>query len=292
MCALRRLASINGCILTSTHSHRQRPPCWFIAIVLTLALMCAPAHADRNLILTLGDLNDSDYLADLLSHVLEQEGYQVTIERVSGIPNSRLEWMLGKGDISVMMLGQTPSRDRRFLPIKVAMTDHLIGKRILFIPRGQQQRYDGIRSTQDLWQRNLTAGMGKSWLDYLIWTHNDLPVTALDGDWKRLFRMVSAGNRGVDYLPRGANEIALEWPAYPQLDVEENLVFSYPKDHILYVSPRHQALYRILQRLLPRAESSGLIRRLVRQHYSGVFRPPINLNQRRLVPLAMPELGR
>ncbi|WP_328189440.1 hypothetical protein [Marinobacter sp. OP 3.4] len=268
------------------HSRRARR--WPTLFAFLLVLAWGPAHAAPSVLLTLGDLNDFDYLSDLLTRVLEQEGYQVTVEQASNMPNNRLEWMLEQGDISVMMLGQTASRDRRFLPIEVGMTNNLIGQRILFIPPGQQSRYDGIESPGDLRERQLTAGMGKTWLDYQIWEHNDLPVTGLDGDWKRLFRMVAAGNRGVDYLPRGANEIAEEWPEYPELAVEENLVLVYRKDHILYVSPERQELYRILNRALRRTKSEGLIREMVRKHYSAVYQPPVNLDARRAIHLELP----
>lgn len=257
-------------------------------MALLLFLAVSPANADRTVVLNLGGLNDYAYLSDLLTQVLEQAGYEVQVNPTADLPNNRLEWMLEKGDISVMMLGQTASRDRRFLPIPVGMTDNLIGQRILFIPMGQQHRYDPINSLQDLQSSGLTAGMGQMWLDNHIWKHNSLAVTALDGDWKRLFRMVAAGNRGVDYLPRGANEIAVEWPQHPQLAVEQNLTLVYRKDHILYVSPQQQELYGILSKLLPKAESEGLMSRLVRKHFPEVYQPPVNLDERRVIPLEMP----
>lgn len=259
----------------------------FLALLFLLAWV--PAHAGPNVLLTLGDLNDFDYLSDLLTHVLEQEGYQVTVEQTRDMPNNRLEWMLEQGDITVMMLGQTPSRDRRFLPVEVGMTDNLIAQRILFIPQGRQHQYDGIDSLDDIRERQLTGGMGMTWLDYRIWKHNDLPVTGLGGDWKRLFRMVAAGNRGVDYLPRGANEIAQEWSRFPDLAVEESLALVYRKDHILYVSPEYQELYRTLNHALHEAEAEGLIRKMVRKHYSEVYQPPVNLDARRVIYLELPE---
>lgn len=268
------------------HSRRARR--WPTLFAFLLLLAWGPAHGAPSVLLTLGNLNDFDYLSDLLTRVLEQEGYQVTVERAPNIPNNRLEWMLEQGDISVMMLGQTESRDHRFLPIEVGMTNNLIGQRILFIPPGQQHRYDDIENLDDFRERQLTAGMGKTWLDYQIWKHNALPVTGVDGDWKRLFRMVAAGNRGVDYLPRGANEITEESPRYPGLAVEENLALVYRKDHILYVSPERQELYRTLNTALRQAESEGLIRELVRKHYSDVYRPPVDLDSRRVIHLELP----
>lgn len=274
--------------MKSPGSRNQRPWRWPLVVTLLLALSCGHAQADKALTLVLGDLNDAVYLSDLLTRVLEQDGFRVNVEYVSNLPNNRLERMLEKGDISVMMLGQTASREERFLPVDVGMTDKLIGQRILFIPEGHQYRYDGIENLQDIRDRQLTAGMGPNWLDYQIWTHNDLPVSALPGDWTRLFRMVAAGGRGIDYLPRGANEIAVESPR-PGLVVEQNLALVYQKDHILYVSPQRRELYRILNRVLPEAEASGLIHQLVRQHYAEVYEPPVSLGDRRVIDLELPD---
>ena len=251
--------------MKSPGSRTQRSWRWSLVVTLLLALISGQAQADKALTLVLGDLNDAPYLSDLLTRVLEQEGFHVTVEYVSHLPNNRLERM----------------------PVEIGMTDNLIGQRILVIPRGHQYRYDGIQNLQDIRDRQLTAGMGPNWLDYQIWKHNGLPVTTLPGDWKRLFRMVAAGGRGIDYLPRGANEIAVAWPS-AGLEAEQNLALVYQKDHILYVSPQQPELYQILSRVLPEAEASGLIHQLVQQHYAEVYQPPVSLGNRRIIDLDLP----
>lgn len=100
-------------------------------------------------------------------------------------------------------------------------------------------------------------------------------------------RMIAAGDRGIDYLPRGAHEMAKEWPDYPDLEVEQHLVLVYDLDHILYVSRAEPELHAVLSRLLPAAKTSGLLAELVRKHYPEVFEPPINLLQRRVIPLKL-----
>lgn len=112
-------------------------------------------------------------------------------------------------------------------------------------------------------------------------------MTAVDGDWKRLYRMVASPMRPIDYLPRGAHEMTHEWTQHAELEVERNLVFSYAQDHILYVSPARPELHRLLQQQLPKAQRSGLIRRLARQHYRQVFETPVSLQQRRIIRLEM-----
>lgn len=84
----------------STHHNLwQSVLAFVIACILTL-----PAAAGQRLTLVLGSMNDFDYLSDLLTQVLEAEGYDVEIIKVSDVPTSRLEWMLEKGDITAMEL--------------------------------------------------------------------------------------------------------------------------------------------------------------------------------------------
>lgn len=247
--------------------------------------MAMPAVAGQRLTLRLGSMNDFDYLSDVLTQVLEADGYEVEIVKVSGVPTSRMEWMLKEGDITAMMLGETPPRSERFLPVRVAMTDNLMNQRILFIPKGQQHRYNQVETLDDFRALDLMAGMGRSWRDYRIWLANDLPVFGVPADWRRLYDMVAIGNRGIDYLPRGAQEMANEWRQHPNLDVEQNLVLVYDKDHVLYVSPEEVELHRTLSKLMPEASRSGLIGTLIEKHYPEVFEPPVNLLKRRVIPL-------
>lgn len=237
----------------------------------------------------LADHNEFDYLAELLERVLTAEGYAVNIIPVANIPTTRLERMLHEGRLSMMVLGKTPRRRARFLAVDVGMTDGMMSHRLFFIPKGQQLAYRDVETLDQLVATGKTAGMGKAWRDFTIWQKNDLPVFGLDGDWKRLYRMLASGDRGIDYLPRGAHEIAKEWREHPDLEVEQHLVLVYDLDHILYVSPAEPELHETLRRLLPAAKASGLIANLIRKHYPEVFAPPISLQQRRVIPLKLDD---
>lgn len=79
--------------------------------------------------------------------------------------------------------------------------------------------------------------------------------------------------------------MAKEWRHHPNLDVEQNLVLVYDKDHVLYVSPEEIELHRTLSKLMPEASRSGLIGTLVEEHYPEVFEPPVNLTERRVILL-------
>lgn len=254
-----------------------------------LGWLLGPAQASAVVQLTLGGTPESVvYTRLVLEQTLALGQHPVSVRVLGDLPMTRLELMLQRGDISVLILGPTAERDRRFLPVRVDMTDNLVNQRILFIPRGSQALYDPVQSLEDFRDLQRVAGMGTAWADRAIWEANGLPVVTIDGDWKRLYRMVSSPARRIDYLPRGAHEMALEWMQHADLKLEQNLVFTYAQDHILYVSPSRPELHLLLQELLPQAQRQGLISRLAREYYHQVFEPPVNLQQRRVIRLEMP----
>lgn len=270
-------------------SASQHVAAGFRALCLCLlGWLSGPVQASDLLQLTLGGTPESvAYSRLLLEQTLALGGHPLAVRELGNLPMTRLEVMLERGDISVLILGPTAERERRFLPVRVNMTDNLVNQRILFIPKGSQALYDSVSSLEDFRHLQRVAGMGAAWADRVIWEANGLPVLTIDGDWKRLYRMVASQARPIDYLPRGAHEMAHEWTQHPELEVERNLVFSYAQDHILYVSPLYPELHRLLQELLPQAQRTGLIRRLARQHYRQVFEPPVSLQRRRVIHLEM-----
>jgi hypothetical protein len=254
-----------------------------------LGCFLGPVQASTAVQLTLGGTTESVvYIRQVLEQTLALGAHPVSVRELGYLPTTRLELMLQRGDISVLFLGPTAERDQRFLPVRVDMTDNLVNKRILFIPRGSQALYDPVQNLEDFRALQYVAGMGKAWADSAIWKANGLSVATIDGDWKRLYRMVASQSRRIDYLPRGAHEMAHEWMQHADLEVEQNLAFTYTQDHILYVSPARPELHLLLQELLPQAERMGLISRLARAYYHQVFEPPINLQQRRVIRLEMP----
>lgn len=249
----------------------------------------ASQPADAEISLSLAGRPDAfHYIRDLLTRSLEREGYVVQISNAGDIPTTRLERMLEQGTVSAFILGRTVARDRRFLLVDVGMTDSLVNQRVLFIPRGAQADYDGIASLDDFRRLGKVAGLGEAWADRDIWAANALPFRTLGGDWMRLYEMVASQSRSIDYLPRGAQEIAREWQVHRELAVEQNLVLVYGEDHVLYVSPEAPELHAVLSEVMPRALASGLIAETAAEHFQAVFAPPVNLQARRVIHLSSP----
>jgi len=229
------------------------------------------------------------YISLILTRALEASGYRVQIKNVGEFPTTRLENMMALGEVSGFIMGETKKRNERFLAVRVGMTNNIVGHRILFIPKGTQHEYEHVRTLEDFRLLGKVAGMGDAWADVAIWRANKLPVYAKGGNWKHLYSMVVSSQRGVDYLSRGAQEIAKEWRLYPDLEVEQKLVFVYPKDHILYVTPKDPELRDLLEVALLKAESSGLIRETIRNHYPEMYQFPVNLQNRKVLQLVLPR---
>ncbi|WP_051207872.1 hypothetical protein [Saccharospirillum impatiens] len=258
---------------------------WLIASLLWLASL-VPAQAEEPIKLTLGGTPASfHYMSTLLTRSLSHQGYSVDITNLGNMPTTRLEVLLEQGSIDTLILGQTPARSERFLNVQVGMTDNLVNHRILFIPPDSQPQYDHVSTLDDFIALGKVAGMGQAWGDKLIWETNDLPVQGVPGDWKRLYHMVASGLRGVDYLPRGAHEIVREWPQQQELAVEQNLVFVYDRDHILYVTPTRPELHTLLDTVMKAAYQDGVIRDVANELFGEVYEPPVNLHQRRVITL-------
>ncbi len=246
------------------------------------------ARADEINLTLAGTQENYDYTAKILTRVLEAQGHTVNISSVGDLPMTRLEAMMAAGDISCLILGKTDSRTEQFGLIDIGMTNNLIGQRILFI-RGQDQFiYNNVNTLEEFRATDQVAGMGQAWGDVSIWHKNSLPVQPIVGEWRQLYKMVESGQRGIDYISRGAQEMLDEYLLYPDLTVEKKLVLVYQRDHVLYVSPILTKLYRQLSTALEEAQANGLIADIVRGYYPEVYEDPINLDQRRVINLALP----
>ncbi len=243
-----------------------------LAILVCLGLS-GTVFAQNRLDLKLVSFSDGkhQFYHELITESLKAIGYTVNIQSVADVPQPRIDAMLEQGELSLYWYLPNAERNQKYLPITVGLTNGLIGHRVLFIKKGAQAEYNNVRTLDQFRALNKVGGFGKNWFDVRVWSANNLRYYEQEGDWKVLYRMVEAGNRGVDYFSRGINEIVAEAPQYPNLDVEQNLMLVYDRDFQFFVAPGNRDLVPILTRALNQARQSGLIDRLVRKHYAEVF---------------------
>lgn len=224
------------------------------------------------------------YYHRLLQESLQAEGQRVSITLEPEMPLLRIYKLLDSGELSAHWFLQTAERDKRFLKVNMPLSFGLIGQRLFLVRKGQAESYSKIKTLADLQASNKRAGMAKGWFDVMVWKANQLPVYEQMGDWSILFKLVGEKNRDIDYLPRGAIEVMDDLAQYPDLEIEKNLLLSYERDFVFYVSPHYPQLRDQIERALQAALASGLQRRLFDQLLLPKVKS-LNLNKRTVIQL-------
>lgn len=256
-------------------------------ILFLLAWLCwTPAVPAGTIVLRLPLTPEGNhaFFYELLSEAFAVADQPVDLQAVAGPGKERFKMMLRNGDLDIMWMVRGPQRDQLFVPVDFPLTGGLIGQRILLIRRGEQALFDKIRTLGDFREQGLSAGMGKDWVDADIWRLNGLPVSGEVPDWRRLFKMLSAGNRSIDYIPRGALEIQADLRANPDLMIEKGLLLRYDRDSIFYLSPAAGHLAPMLKSGLERLRANGRYARLLNKHYGSLSRE-LGLGKRLVLPL-------
>jgi hypothetical protein len=259
-----------------------------LACGLTFFAVSPVAHAaDISLKLaTLANGNHAYYFK-LLEESLKATGNTVKITPTDGLPQPRIMSNLEGGELTLHWMLQTKERDGKFVPVNHKLTQGLIGKRVMLIPAGAESAYDKVKSLDDLKATGKVAGLGKGWFDVGVWNESGLKVVEKDGEWQQLYRMIAAKDRGVDYFPRGANEIAAEAKANPQLAIEPKLLLVYPRDFTFYLSKSSASLKPVIEAALAQAEKSGLQSKLMAEYF-GPSIEALHIDKRVVINLKNP----
>jgi hypothetical protein len=229
------------------------------------------------------------FYVQLLQSSLAAVHQAAHISCVHDVPGRRMWKMLGEAKLDLIWGMQTLDKDRAMVPIRVDLTDGLAGQRILLIRPQDQKIFDKVASLKALSETNLVAGFGEGWFDAGVWKKNGLKAYEFPHQFSLIYSMVTIGNRGVDYLPRGANEIVAEAQAHKPLSIEKQLLFYYDRDMRFYLSAHAAAYKPMIESALKAAEASGLKRRIIEQHFGSEIKT-LNLAQRRRIQLQTQHL--
>ena len=224
------------------------------------------------------------FYVQLLQSSLYAARQSAEIKCVYNLPGRRMWKMIGDGKLDLIWGMQTPDKDKGMVPIQVALTDGLVGQRILLIRPDDQKVFDSVTSVTALRETRLVAGFGEGWFDAQVWKKNGLPVFEFPHQFSQIYPMVSIGNRGVDYLPRGANEIIREARQHQRLTIEKHLLLVYDRDMRFYLAPHAAAYKPIVESALKAAETNGLKGRLIDRNFgAGII--ALDLGKRRRIQL-------
>jgi hypothetical protein len=260
---------------------------WMIlANVSAAPILTAPISAIELRVPCFTDQRHQFYV-QLLQSALAAVRQPAQILCVNDLPGRRMWKMVDDGKLDLIWGMQTPDKDRHMMPINIDLTDGLAGQRVLLIRPENQKAFDRITSINTLRDSKLIAGFGEGWFDAAVWRTNGLPVYEFDNQFSLIYPMVASGNRGVDYLPRGANEIVTEAESHKTLSIEKNLLFYYNRDMRFYLSKRSARYKPIIEAALKNAEATGLKRRII-DHTFGADIRTLGLAHRRRIQLQVP----
>jgi ABC-type amino acid transport substrate-binding protein len=131
------------------------------------------------------------------------------------------------GKLTVMYLSTTPDFERNLVGIHIPVDKNLGGYCVFLIRKGEQPRFDGVKSLDDL--RKFSYGLGLGWIDVGILQSNRFNVVT-GSDYEGLFDMLE--RKRFDVFLRAAVEVLDELDHHKarlkDLDIEKNIVFYYP----------------------------------------------------------------
>lgn len=232
-----------------------------------------PASQAAPLELRIAVLSDghATYFIRLLEESLRLIHQPYHLHYVKDIPARRMWWMLGRGDINLFYGMRSKDKDSKLqiVPVRNALTNGLIGQRVLLIRKADAEVFSQVQSVDDLKRTRLIAGFGAGWGDTKVWKAAGLPLYEHAAPWTTIYAMVAAGNRHVDYLPRSVIEVSKEARQHPELVMEQHLLMDYPGDFAFYLAASDASYRPIIERALKEAETTGLKARLIEEEFGA-----------------------
>jgi hypothetical protein len=266
-----------------------RPIVKTLIISLVLSLCFAKKAYSKNLKIVYPVISDSEaqsnYFLDILKEAAKNSDVDLEIDLVK-YPHLRIKNYLKTGKVTLFQMQETDKRNGEYIPIKVGLTNKLIGKRVFFIRDNEQPTFDKIKNLSDLRESNLIGAFGLDWLDATVWKQNNLKHKEVDGIWSNIYRMLEA-NRNIDYFPRSIIEIMRESEEYPFLSIEKNLLLEFDSDYIFYVSKKSGLLDKdilLIEKMLLKAKRDGIIDWLIQKYWADDFNK-LNLINRKVLKL-------
>jgi ABC-type amino acid transport substrate-binding protein len=161
---------------------------------------------------------------------------------------------LKSNDIDVIWTTSDKDRETEFLPIRIPLYKGMFGYRILIIKKGNQAKFDSVRTIEDL--KKISMGQGRSWADTKVLEENGLNVVKAN-KYPSLFYMID-GDR-IDAFPRAIHEPWDELDAHKDLDLttENNILLIYKIPFYFFVEKNNSKLAEQIEAGLNKAIADG-----------------------------------
>lgn len=188
--------------------------------------------------------------------------------------------------IDIANFAPDAEREKKLLPIRIPVTQGLLGYRVCLINKNAQSKFDGIKSLESWRNRGLKIGQGKGWPDTAILEANDLSVVK-SPKYNPLFAMLKKGR--FDCFSRSISEVTPELKNHTDIALEENILLVYRLPTFFFVSKEAPDLASRIEQGLLMAYEEGSVQNLLHSHYETVFKA-MNISKRTLIHLDNPYL--
>jgi hypothetical protein len=230
-----------------------------------------------------------DYARQLLELGLSKTGtdYRVQLAPVAMNQERQVLELEADRTIDVAPIPSSAEREERLLPIRIPIQKGLLGLRLGLIRKGDQGRFDGVNTLEDL--QRVRVAQGQEWPDTLILRANGIDVITAPR-YEGLFRMLVS--QRFDYFPRSVNEIWDELVIHGDtLEVESRVALHYFYDAYFMVNKKNTRLAEAIRQGLEKAVADGSFDRLFDQHHGERLRKS-QLDKRIVIELKNPLLTR
>jgi hypothetical protein len=228
-----------------------------------------------------------DYALQLLKLGLSKTGidYRVELAPVAMNQERQVHELEADRTIDVAPIPSSAEREARLLPVRIPIQKGLLGWRIGLIRKGDQARFAGVNTLEDL--KRVRVAQGAEWPDTQILRANGIDVVTAPR-YDGLFKMLVSDR--FDYFPRSVNEIWDELDKHgATLQVESHFALHYYYDAYFMLNKKSTTLAENLRRGLEKAIADGSFDRLFDQHHGERLRKS-GLDKRTVIQLKNPLL--
>lgn len=228
---------------------------WPIVLIGLLVLVGRVQAAESLKVLLSESDPSSPYCVKMIQLALAHMDQKYEIQTVDAtMTQSRLVEATNSGALDIMWAGASSDVEEQVEPVYIPLYKGLLGHRILIIRKGDQPKFDAVKSIEDL--RKVLLGQGTTWSDTKILEANGFQVVKTM-KYTGLFYMLDGGR--FDAFPRAVFEPFAEIEKRPMLDlaIEKKLMLVYKMDMLLFVAKKNKALARQLETGLKKAIEDG-----------------------------------
>ena len=175
-------------------------------------------------------------------------------EAVDQMSHTRKFNLLARGQLDIAGNVTSTAIEREAEPVRIPVHMGLHGFRLLIIRKGDEGRFAGVKTLEDL--AAFRGGVVQGWQVADVLAENGLKSVSND-EYEALFRMLQKGR--IDYIPLSLFEVYLEVAKRPQYDltVEPTLLLRYPSTDYFFVNASRPVLRQRLTNGLLEAIADG-----------------------------------